>query len=133
MKEEDKEGLDAMLHVEHRKEINDIRHDVENLLKADMHLDHKMDMVMQAQKQLDVGFGHSRETGHKTWEAVQKMSANISNMLMTIKNQEEKLQAHADTFKRLDARWDKLSFGGIISLVLGLFGGLLVFLYRFNA
>lgn len=65
--------------LENKRDIDKIRDDVSTLMRQDMGLDHKMDMLGQRLDQLNEGFGHSRETGHKTWEAVQRMVASLEH------------------------------------------------------
>ena len=110
----DKQAIDLFMHSD--KKIEKVTADVSDLMKADMGLAHKMDMVLAAQGQLKEGFGFSRETGHKTWEAVQKMVANVESLAGALKIQEGRLMTAEKLTDRVDKRFDKFVIGMFITV-----------------
>lgn len=114
MSGESQESIDLFLHAD--KKIEKVVADVSDLMKKDMGLDHKMDMVLQAQAQLKEGFDHSRTTGHKTWEAVQKMTANIESLAGAVKILEGRTITAEKLTDRVDKRFDKFVIGMFVTV-----------------
>ncbi len=98
------------------RKIDKVVSDVSDLIKKDLGLEHKMDMVIQAQAQLKEGFDHSRTTGHKTWEAVQKMAASVESLAGMIQIQEARIKTSEQLTDRVDKRFDKVILGVFITV-----------------
>lgn len=92
---------EAQLFLENKRDIDLIRKDVEKLLLADNNLYHKVDKLDDSFTRMEKGFGFSRETGHKTWEAVQKMSGDFGKAM-------NMLSHHEDLISKLDKKTDKV-------------------------
>lgn len=114
MTEDKDNSVELFLHAD--RKIDKVVSDVSALIKADMGLDHKMDMVIQAQAQLKEGFDHSRTTGHKTWEAVQKMVGNIESLAGSVKILEGRTVTAEKLTDRVDKRFDKFVIGMFITV-----------------
>lgn len=91
--------------------IEKIRAEVTELIKQDLGMDHKMDLVIQQQAQLKEGFGYSRETGHKTWEAVQKMSALMEKMDARVTIAESSSSGLVKMNEKMEHKFDKYILG----------------------
>ncbi len=115
MTEESKDrAVELFLHAD--KKIDKLVMDVSDLIKKDLGLEHKIDLVLQAQGQLKEGFDHSRTTGHKTWEAVQKMVANVESLAGAIKIQEGRIVTAEKLTERVDKRFDKFLVGMLVTV-----------------
>jgi len=72
---------DVRLFLENKKDIDAIKGRVEKLLLTDSNLYHKMDKLQSSFEHMEEGFSHSRETGHKTWEASQQVLGKIGELV----------------------------------------------------
>ncbi len=122
------QSVELFLHAD--RKIEKVVADVSELVKKDMGLDHKMDMVIQSQTQLKEGFDHSRTTGHKTWEAVQKMVANIESLAGSVKILEGRTVTAEKLTDRVDKRFDKFVIGMFITVFCTILMTVLTFLSR---
>lgn len=91
--------------------IEKIRSEVTELIKQDLGMDHKMDLVIQQQNQLKERFDNSSATGHKTWEAVQKMSALIEKMDSRVTIAENKADNSKEVSEKNEQKFDKYILG----------------------
>ncbi len=114
MTEATDKSTELFLHAD--RKIEKVVADVAELIRKDLGLDHKMDMVIQAQSSLKEGFDHSRTTGHKTWEAVQKMTASVESLAGMIKIQEGRIETQEKLTDRVDKRFDKVILGIFITV-----------------
>ncbi len=127
-KKDERQFTELFLHAD--KKIEKVVADVSELIKKDLGLDHKMDMVLQAQGQLKEGFDHSRNTGHKTWEAVQKMSADVESLSGLSKIQEGRITTAEKLTDRVDKRFDKVILGVFITVFCSILLTVMTFLYK---
>lgn len=104
------------LFMHNDKKIEKVVAEISDLIKKDLGLEHKMDMVIQAQTQLKEGFDHSRATGHKTWEAVQRMVTGIESLAGTVKILESRTLIAERLTDRVDRRFDKFVIGMFVTV-----------------
>jgi len=97
---EEKSKDDVRLFLENKKDIEEVRERVEKLF-------HKIDIIGESFKRMEVGFGHSRETGHKTWEAVQEMTGKIGGVINEVSHHNNLFDVVNDKIERIDKKVDK--------------------------
>ncbi len=136
------QSVELFLHAD--KKIEKIVSDVTELMKKDMGLDHKMDLVIQSQSQLKTGFDHSRETGHKTWEAMQKVLTAVERLTLEKEAQDKKIENETKALdqkidgainlsEKVDKRFDRMFYGIFAVVFLSVFAGVMSFLWNYRA
>lgn len=102
--------------LENKRDIDRIRAEVTQLMKEDMGLNHRLDNISQRLESIDKAFSYSRETGHKTWEAVQKISVGVERMNGRLDMQDK---AISDQEKQLEkvAEAQQWTFRGIAAVI----------------
>lgn len=92
MSEKENDPIAVALFIEQQKELNRIKDDVTKLIKEDLGLDHKMDMLMTEQRLLKerVEEGVSK-TAYKTYEMVNQIFTQIKDMSAENKMRDHKI------------------------------------------
>lgn len=108
MDPKDKSSVDLFL--DQKKDIDSIRKDVESLIRTDLNLSHKQDLMVQKLDTLAERLNEGvSKTAWNTWNKVQEISASIIDM----KNDNEKRDIKIDHHDF----WLKWMFRGIFVVV----------------
>jgi len=114
------------------EKIEIVRQRAEHLMTQDLKLDHKMDMVMQQQSALKERFEHTSMTGHKTWEATQRIEANIEKLTTRVILAEGAAQAATGTNEKMEKKFDKYVLGMIVTVFCTILLTIMTFLLKWK-
>ncbi len=119
--------INSELYLENKRDIDKVRKDVEKLLLADTNLYHKVDKLNDSFHRMEKGFSFSRETGHKTWEAVQKMTGDFGKAMTMLSHHEELLTKLDKRDDKIEGKYDWLIRGFILVVFTAIILGLVTF------